>query len=250
MMRDTIKKIIWQLFPEIGSGYHVPQLAEVVGVSDPPIDGEQSTAFRPYYAVDIQPLDKQLKADGPLFKGVPLPLPAAGHARGLFGLPQLGTLVSFSFAYGSPAHPIIANVYPHHGQTLPGLKDNELLWQQSDRVSQRCDVDGNWSTETPANLNEAIGEAAERIAGLKQRLMVEDGGTVWLGSESVNLVRVLDDLCNVVKDIANTASSHTHKYTDDGKPMTTKAPDQAGSFSGQSGEAESLSSEVSTIVES
>lgn len=246
-MIATVKKWLFQLHPELSSRSHLLQWARVTAISDPPEKGEQNAPERPFYAVDIQPLDAQLKPKGFEFKGVPLPLPSAGNSRGLFGFPEIGALVTYGFVDGSPAHPIITNVYGL-GFTLPDLAAKELLWQQEEGVNQRCDSEGNWITETPKNLNESVGEVAERIAKLKQCLVVNDGGTVWVGSESVNLVRVLDDLCQVVQQVASTAASHTHEYTDDGAPMSTQPPEQARDFKKQGKSAQKLHTDASPLV--
>jgi len=73
---------------------------------------------------------------------------------------------------------------------------------------------------------------AERWAKLKQSLLLKDGGTVWLGNESSNVLRILDELIKVTRVIASTAASHTHEYTDNGTKLKIKVPDQASDFNG------------------
>ena len=84
---------------------------------------------------------------------------------------------------------------------------------------------------------------------LKQLIRVKNGGKVWLGSETENVLKILSDLIQVVANIANTASSHTHPYTDNGNPMNTQAPNQSGAFSGQKGSADAIKSRLDPIVE-
>ncbi|MGM8225714.1 hypothetical protein ACSV5M_03975 [Cellvibrio sp. ARAG 10.3] len=70
------------------------------------------------------------------------------------------------------------------------------------------------------------------MAVAKQLIKVREGGKVWLGSESVNLLQILNDLIQAV-DVANTASLHTHPYTDNGSPMNTQALNQNSAFSSE-----------------
>ena len=106
-------------------------------------------------------------------------------------------------------------------------------------------------TETSVNLNiTTAGDQNNKIGrDLKQRIKVKDGGKVWLGSESVNVLQILSDLIQVVADIANTASSHTHPYTDNGSPMNTQMPNQSSIFSGQQVGAQELKEQLDPIVE-
>ena len=106
-------------------------------------------------------------------------------------------------------------------------------------------------TETSVNLNiTTAGDQNNKIGrDLKQRIKVKDGGKVWLGSESVNVLQILSDLIQVVADIANTASSHTHPYTDNGSTMNTRAPNQSGNFDAQQGSATDLKVKLEVIVE-
>jgi hypothetical protein len=56
-------------------------------------------------------------------------------------------------------------------------------------------------------------------------------------------------LIQVVADVANTTSSHTHPYTDNGSPMNTQAPNQSGAFGGQKSNANGLSGQLDAIIE-
>lgn len=99
------------------------------------------------------------------------------------------------------------------------------------------------------DLKQRIGNIVDSLAVAKQLIKVKDGGKVWLGSESVNVLQILSDLIQVVADIANTASSHTHPYTDNGSPMNTLAPNQSGAFSGQKSSANGLSGQLDPVVD-
>lgn len=98
------------------------------------------------------------------------------------------------------------------------------------------------------DLIQRVGNIADSFAVLKQIIKVKDGGKVWLGSESENVLQILSELIQVVSDIANTAKDHTHKYTGNGATMTTQKPDQSGDFGGEKGAADSLKGRLDPVV--
>jgi len=57
----------------------------------------------------------------------------------------------------------------------------------------------------------------------------------------VNVLQILSDLIQVVSDVANTCSSHTHP--------SVAAPIQASTFSGQKSSANGLKSTLDPVVE-
>ena len=99
------------------------------------------------------------------------------------------------------------------------------------------------------DLKQRIGNIVDSLAVAKQLLRVKNGGKVWLGSEGENVLKILSDLIQVVADIANTASSHTHPYTDDGAPKNTAAPNQSGAFTGQKSSADGIKGRLDPIIE-
>ena len=175
-----IKKIVTRLFPELNSGTHLPQLAVVVSVPDPPIGGEQHSHQRPYYAVDVRLLKpsgdagisgipflnelptpvpgleyaKELAAlcdfssfpideDMPLMRDIPVAMTGAAPQRGFAALPQPGTIVEVAFAFGMQSKPFIRSVLPW-GIKLPVIDDKAQRWQQSAGSYQEVDRDGSW----------------------------------------------------------------------------------------------------------
>lgn len=141
-MESLIKKIIKKLFPELGTGLHVPKFAQVVRVAEPPADGDVSTEFSPYYAVDIQLLtDKgQIDTDKPVYPAVPLLVPSGSDNQGQYGFPKIGTWVILEFAYGSPEHPVIVGILPHR-RTLPAVPVGDLLLQLNKKSFFRTTTD-------------------------------------------------------------------------------------------------------------
>lgn len=53
----------------------------------------------------------------------------------------------------------------------------------------------------------------------------------------------------MVEDIANTAASHKHEYTDNGNLLIAKVPQQAGDFSSEKSGADGLKARLDPIVE-
>lgn len=80
----------------------------------------------------------------------------------------------------------------------------------------------NQSNKIGRDLKQRIGNIVDSLAVAKQVMKVQDGGKVWLGSESVNVLQILSDLIQVAADVA-----HTHPYTDSASPMNTQAPNQS-----------------------
>ncbi|WP_152452127.1 hypothetical protein [Microbulbifer sp. THAF38] len=60
------------------------------------------------------------------------------------------------------------------------------------------------------DVKEQIGNIRESVAKVRQTIKVKDGGKVWLGSESLNVLKVLEDLIGVVSALAGTLATHTH----------------------------------------
>lgn len=104
----------------------------------------------------------------------------------------------------------------------------------------------NIKSKAVGDVVQRVGNIADSLAVVKQLIKVQDGGTVWLGSESENVLQILSELIQVVADIAK---DHIHEYTDDGTPMKTKKPDQSVDFGGKKGEAEGLKGRLDPVVE-
>jgi len=242
MLEKIIKRLIKRLYPELTGGLHLPLWGQVINEPVSIEAAAESTDKEPGYCVDVQLLDAAGKPDEkmPLMEKVPLPLHGAGGERGFLAFPQPGALVELGFVMGLPHRPFIRSVFAR-GAKLPVLGAQDALIAKDAANFYRIDSNNNISEQCEA--------MAERFADLKQRVVVKDGGTVWLGNESSNVLRILDDLVKVVSAIADTASSHTHEYTDNGSPLNTKVPNQAGDFSGQKGDADSLDSELAPIVD-
>lgn len=155
-MVKVIERAMRRLFPELFANYHLPMFAKVISVADAPASPGIVNAFRPRYAVDI----KILKSDGtidqrlPTYSAVPLPANMVGHDKGMWGFPEVGTIVEVAFAYGSPTKPFIRTILSLEA-TCPALKQGEQVWQHSPNIEQRADTAGNWSRVTDKSIQDS-----------------------------------------------------------------------------------------------
>lgn len=204
-MTSALKKQVARIFPELIAGYHLPAMAEVIAISDPPKEGGISTAYRPFYAADVQLLNKDLEPVETIFEAVPVGIPAAGHERGFYGLPEVGALVAIAWFYGLPERPYISAVLPER-KALAALSASDQLWQQNNAAYQKVDGSGNWERATDHNItdkaysitaeaayksaeygkeNKRIAEHSnENVRGIKQ---VETGALHQLAETVINL---------------------------------------------------------------
>lgn len=203
---DVIKKIVEKLYPELKSGLHLPQIGRVVQISDAPDNAQIVTMARPFYAVDIQPLDEHGQDLGDIFKDIPLALPASGGGRGFFAYPSVGTLVEYTFAFGRPDKPYIRCILPLE-QPMPPLNTNESRWQQSDHIYQGYDQAGNWHRSTLQNIYDNAGQLRECRAQLQQKLIAKK---TWLGSESENVLKILSDALETISSAFEVIAAHVH----------------------------------------
>ena len=97
---------------------------------------------------------------------------------------------------------------------------------------------GNMSQTTAGDLVEVVGQLRRAVAGELQHL---EAPRSWMGSEGVNIFRLLHQLMQVVEQLAATTSSHTHPGVGQ--------PNQASTFNGQSTQAKTLASTLSPIIE-
>ncbi|MFC6633519.1 hypothetical protein [Microbulbifer taiwanensis] len=226
-MDQAVARLIDRKRPELASRLHLPLLARVVAISDPPRKPELSEDFRPRYAADVQLLTERGEVDEglPVFRSVPLPLHYAGAERGTFAFPEPGTVVELAFAYGLPDQPFIRTVLAR-GASVPALDREESLWQQSEAVRQKVDAGGHWQRETHGDICESsrrrvlaaaellaeygsehiqVGEhSVEEIAGVK---IIEALGALRLLSGGSANLSALDNLnLTTAADINSTAA--------------------------------------------
>jgi len=164
-----------------------------------------------------------------------------------------------AFQLNQSAHIHYLQVKQHSMEEVTGIKQIEALGAlklvtggaahlvSADEL--RIAVGTNQKNKITNNLTVRIGNISESIAKVKQIIKVEEGGKVWLGSQSENVLQIFSELIKVVADIANTAKDHTHKYTDNGSPLTTEKPEQSGDFGGEKSAADALKIRLDPVVE-
>lgn len=171
---NTIKRIIFRLFPEFTGQWHLPRWGKVVALPELPEEGDLSDRFYPHYAVDVQLLDEKGMEyeDKPPLQAVPLPVPGLGDHAGRLEPPAIGSIVELGFMFGQPDKPFIRCVLPL-GFKLPGIKEGESRYQQRQGVYQLVDQDGNFERKTDKDDNlECLNQ---RIKVLENRLAEIEG---------------------------------------------------------------------------
>ncbi|MEZ9005266.1 hypothetical protein AB6E26_21545 [Vibrio splendidus] len=171
---NTIKRIIFRLFPEFTGRWHLPRWGKVVTLPELPEEGDLSDRFYPHYAVDVQLLDEkgmEYEDKSPL-QAVPLPVPGLGDHAGRLEPPAIGSIVELGFMFGQPDKPFIRCVLPL-GFKLPGIKEGESRYQQRKGVYQLVDQKGNFERKTDqADKLECL---TQQIKVLENRIAEIDG---------------------------------------------------------------------------
>ncbi|MEZ8781847.1 hypothetical protein AB6D77_04290 [Vibrio splendidus] len=171
---NTIKRIIFRLFPEFTGRWHLPRWGKVVALPELPEEGDLSDRFYPHYAVDVQLLDEkgmEYEDKSPL-QAVPLPVPGLGDHAGRLEPPAIGSIVELGFMFGQPDKPFIRCVLPL-GFKLPGIKEGESRYQQRKGVYQLVDQTGNFERKTDqADKLECL---TQQIKVLENRIAEIDG---------------------------------------------------------------------------
>ncbi|MGY3944164.1 hypothetical protein [Aeromonas tecta] len=97
---------------------------------------------------------------------------------------------------------------------------------------------GNMSQTTAGDLVEVVGQLRRAVAGELQHL---EAPRSWMGSEGVNIFRLLLQLMNVVELLAAATASHTHS----GGPV----PGNNEAMTGHGQQAKQLADQLSPIIE-
>lgn len=102
---------------------------------------------------------------------------------------------------------------------------------------------GNMQTATAGDLIETIGKVRRSIAGEHQWLQ---SPKTWVGSKQENVLILLSELMQVVKELADTLASHTHSGILPG-PSNTSAPVQAQTITGHGEDSNKLKGRLDPI---
>lgn len=254
-MKKIVRKIVERLWPELVAGYHLPLLAVVKEIANPPKNGEDFSFETPHYAVDVQLLLPDLSEDTemPLIRDVPVTFPAGAAGRGFVGFPQPGTIVELAFAFGMQDKPFIRSVLPYNLK-LPILDELSQRWQQTAESFQEVDAEGNWLRTTDQNITnhadknitEKAGENWSRETGFKtsERSGVEHelkAPLIYIGNEGSNLLRLCSTHMAQLIALCETLAAHTHPH-----PLgSTSAPSEAGAIN----QIKELTAEVKSLLD-
>lgn len=141
-LREALRRLVEALWPELGHRTHLPHKARVLrvrsraGVAGPP--GEVG------YSVDVEPLTPEGRPDPRRpreIRDVPLDVPWAGQGRGVYGLPEPGTLVRIAYYEGNPAYPYVDGILSE-GRQVPAVAPGEYLVQRDGDTWVRLKPDG------------------------------------------------------------------------------------------------------------
>ena len=178
---NTIKRIIFRLFPEFTGRWHLPRWGKVVALPELPEEGDLSDRFYPHYSVDVQLLDEKGMEyeDKPPLQAVPLPVPGLGDHAGRLEPPAIGSIVELGFMFGQPDKPFIRCVLPL-GFKLPGIKEGESRYQQRKGVYQLVDQKGNFERKT---------DQADKLECLTQQIKVLEDRIADIGGNHTETVK-------------------------------------------------------------
>lgn len=256
MLKELIRKTVLKLFPELAAGLHLPILAIVTGIPDPPAAGETCDEFTPKYAVDCRLLNTDFSIDEemPLMRDVPVALSGAAPDRGIAMLPQPGTIVEIAFAFGMQTHPYIRAVLPHF-RKLPKIDARTMRWQQTAKSYLEVDGQGTWNLFTDQNVTINVQQNIDSSAGIDisrsalQKINDSAGiefnaiaPKIWLGSAGDNFLQIVADFMLTVNQALITLANHTHQTP---AGMSNK-PEQENAISGSAEEvaAEKVRTEI------
>jgi hypothetical protein len=90
------------------------------------------------------------------------------------------------------------------------------------------------------NLSQVVKGTSDAIAKIRQSIKVEDGGKVWLGNESVNVLRVLSDTLDVLEELSENIAIHTHP--------NVSTPNNVADFTNAKQEFSSKKTEIDSMI--
>lgn len=98
-------------------------------------------------------------------------------------------------------------------------------------------IEGDTDLNVAGNLLEKVGKLRSSVAAARQEVIAP---VVWVGSQSVNVMQLMLETLDVVKQLATLTASHTHNNTD--------APLNAASFTDIGTSATALKTIYNSII--
>ncbi|WP_444956933.1 hypothetical protein [Microbulbifer sp. ZKSA002] len=96
------------------------------------------------------------------------------------------------------------------------------------------------------DLKEQIGNIRESVAKVRQTIKVKDGGKVWLGNDTDNVLGLLSDLMGIVIAMADDLANHKHEGVSTGAGKSGK-PESADTYSSASTETSEIKGKLESI---
>lgn len=183
-MDDKIAKIIKKHYPKIANGFDVPVWAIVTTINENVTAGALSDRFRARYAASVKLLNSAgIDIDAPILENIAL-AGTFSNGAGLLVLPEPGSIVEMSFAFGDIDKPYISKVLPFT-LDLPGVKTNETTLQSRPGVAVTMQQNGDIKTETDRAIKQ-ISQMLEQITGHQKLSAISQ--EIEIESHSVNTV--------------------------------------------------------------
>lgn len=162
-IRQALLNLLHSLFPELRDRTHLPHKARVLAVHGEA--GPLSPDGPRRYSVDVQPLHPDGTDDdsrAPIHD-VPLEVAWTGpEGRGVYGLPDVGSIVLIGYIGGSPSYPYVDRVLAD-GHDVPDLAPGEYLIRQQGGVTIRIAPDG--TVEITSTVKIVVDAPEVEIAG-------------------------------------------------------------------------------------
>lgn len=137
------------------------------------------------------------------------------------------------------------NVDEHSLENIIGKKVIEALGAIELLAGDNLELGtlGNMHIATAGDLIEAIGKIRRSIAAEHQWLQAPQ---TWIGSKQENVLILLSDLMQVVKELADTLASHTHNGVVPGQG-TSQGPVQSSQITGHGSDSSALKNRLDPI---
>ena len=144
----------------------------------------------------------------------------------------------------------VIDVKQHSIETIGGKKLIEALGAIELLAADDLSLGslGNMHVTTAGELIEVIGKLRHSVAFELQRF---EAATHWVGTDSINIYELLDQLMQCVSSLADHCANHTHLYDKSNVgPTPTKKPDLSSSMSARSSHANQLHTTINPLLAS
>ncbi|MEZ9233234.1 hypothetical protein AB4259_19355 [Vibrio amylolyticus] len=137
------------------------------------------------------------------------------------------------------------NVSDHSKENIIGKKLIEALGAIELLAGDNIELGtlGNMHTATAGDLIESIGKVRRSIAAEHQWMQAPK---TWVGSKQENVLIMLSELMQVVKELADTLASHTHSSPETG--AKTSEPNQASAITGHGNDSAQIKGRLDPIT--